>query len=713
MRFFGNWVMVSFVAVATAVGLAGGVVSFAQAGALVGSPDALARIVRPIDENQLVRLSGNTHPLAKPEFDQGAVPDGLMFNHLLLQLKRSPQQERALEQLINELHDPTSPNFHQWLTAQQFGKEFGPAQQDVQTVTAWLSSHGFEINSVYPSGMLIDISGTAADVRDAFHTEIHNYLVQGQEHMANASDPAIPAALAPVVAGFASLHDFRPHPMIRRHPAFSYPYQGQEQYDVGPQDFATIYNVNPLWTANKPIRGAGETIAVLEDTDMLPADWSTFRSAFGLASYSGTLTQIHPQSGAGTIICTDPGRNLDEGEAALDAEWSGGVAPDAAIELASCTDTTFTSGDLIAAQNLVNSSTPPPILSDSYGGCEAEDGSSGNAFINGIWQQAVSEGVSVFVAAGDEGAAECDYGRSFATHGISVDGTASPVYDVAVGGTDFHDFVAGTLNVYWTTKNGAGGESALSYVPEMTWNDSCASSVLFIYEGYSSGNEFCNTPTGEGFLFVTAGSGGPSSIYSKPSWQSGVFGIVNDGKRDIPDVSLFAADGLYTHDLMYCMSDPNEQGAPCDYAKPPDSWINSAGGTSFSAPAFAGIQALINQKTGSRQGNPNVMLYALAAAEYGSSSHPNPKNLAECNASRGNSVAGTCVFYDVTTGDIDLPCKGKKQCYTSPASNIFGVLSTSDQTLHVAYPAGSGWDFGTGLGTVNVNNLVNAWSGAQ
>lgn len=681
----------------------------AQASSGAGSASAAPRIVQAIDEANLVVLEGNTHPLARPEFDQGAVTDSFLMDHLQLQLKRSPEREQALEQLISEMHDPISPNYHQWMTAQELGEEFGPSRQDIDIVVNWLRSYGFETNLIYPSGMVIDITGAAGQVRQAFHTEIHNYSVQGALHIANSRDPEIPAALAPVVAGFASLTDFRPRPMMRPHPDFSFKYQGVQWYDVGPQDFAKIYNVSPLWIANRPIRGKGQTIAVLEDTDMKAADWATFRSAFGLSSYSGTFTQIHPAPTSGKNNCSDPGTNIDESEAALDAEWSGAVAPDAAIELASCPDTTTLSGDLIAAHNLVNSSNPPPILSDSYGGCEAENGAAGNAFINDVWKQAAAEGTSVFVAAGDEGAAECDYGERFAIHGITVDGTASTTYDVAVGGTDFQDFVDGTTSIYWSNINGAGGRSALSYVPEMTWNDSCASSVLFTYEGFSSGSAFCNTQAGEPYLIVDAGSGGPSSIYSKPNWQTGVVGIRDDGKRDIPDVSLFAADGLYTHTLLYCMSDKSQGGYPCEYSNPADAWNNSAGGTSFSAPAFAGIEALINQSTGSRQGNPNFVLYQLAAIEFGSNGEPNQGNLALCNATNGNRVGSSCVFYDVTKGDIDLPCAGTLDCYIA-ADTKFGVLSTSDFSLKVAYPTSQGWDFATGLGSVNVTNLVNSWN---
>jgi len=690
-----------------------GLLARAQGDVRPGSASALPRILQPVDETRLIPLTGNTHPLARAEFDQGVLSDGVVLDHMLLQLRRSPEQEQALEELIDQLHDPHSAQYRHWLTAQEFGEKFGPSVQDIDTVAGWLQSHGLQLNRVYPNGVVMDMTGTVGQLRSAFHTEIHAYKVGGVEHIANASDPQIPQALAPVVAGFASLHDFRPQPHLKRHPNFSFPCPpsicgaGTELYEVSPQDFATLYNLGPLWKAKSPIRGAGQTIVVLEDSDMQAADWTTFRSSFGLSSFAGTLVQIHPNLGSSSN-CVDPGNNADEGEAALDAEWSGAVAPDASIVLASCVSTKTTFADLIAGENLLNSSNPPPIMSDSYGGCESSYGQGGNAAYAGMWQQAVAEGASVFVAAGDEGAAECDALRPYATHGIAVDGTASTPYNVAVGGTDFQDFVNGTTSAYWTKTNGANGASVLSYVPEMSWNDSCASSVLYTYEGFASGNAFCNSSTGSSYLTVDAGSGGPSKVYVKPSWQFGVVGIENDGKRDLPDVSLFAADGLFTHALLYCMSDTAEGGRPCNYGNATDAFINSAGGTSFSAPAFAGIQALVNQKTGSRQGNPNYVLYQLAAAEYGSPGSPKPGNLMLCNATNGKSVGSECTFYDVTRGDIDVPCKGLKNCYVP--GGLYGVLSKSSQSLKVAYPAASGWDFATGLGTVNISNLVNGWA---
>src|SRR5712664_1472713 len=260
---------------------------------------ARPRIVQSIDETNRVALEGNTHPKANPANDRGAVANDFPMEHMLLQLKRSPDQEQALQQFIDGLNTRGSPNFHHWLTAQEFGERFGLAKPDLEAVTSWLESQGFRVNVVYPSGMLIDFSGTAAQVRKAFQTEIHHLEVKGEKHVGNISDPRIPAALAPVIAGVVSLHDFRPHPMYHLRKAnreftFTDPLFGSTTYAVVPADLAKIYNFNPLF--NSGISGQGQTIVLIEDTDVFSAsDWSTFRRTFGLSGYtSASFTQVHP-----------------------------------------------------------------------------------------------------------------------------------------------------------------------------------------------------------------------------------------------------------------------------------------------------------------------------------------------------------------------------------------------------------------------------------
>jgi hypothetical protein len=490
---------------------------------------------------------------------------------------------------------------------------------------------------------------------------------------------------------------------------------------------AIIWLCLPTWprfTAStrffsRGVSGQGQTIVVVEDTDLYTtADWNTFRSTLGLSGYtSGSFATVHPAPPSGTNNCSDPGVNGDDGEAILDAEWSSAGAPNAAIVLASCTDTT-NFGGFIALQNLLNETgTPPAIVSISYGESEPDIGATGNAYINALYQQAVAEGVSVFVSSGDEGAASSDADATHATHGIAVSGYTSTPYNVSVGGTDFGDTYTGTNTTYWASSNTATFGSALSYIPEIPWNDSCAGALLAAHYGYSAAygtSGFCNSSEGANFLTTAAGSGGPSGCatgapgtsgvvsgscagYPKPSWQS-VFGNPSDGVRDIPDVSLFAANGVWGHYYVACFSDTSNGGASCTGA--PSTWAGF-GGTSISSPIMAAIQALVNQTTGSRSGNPNSTYYSLAQAEYGSSSD------ASCGSSLGNSASSACVFYDVTAGDMDVNCTGTHNCYLDSATH--GALSKSNSAYQPAYGTNTGWDFSAGIGTVNANNLVGNW----
>jgi subtilase family serine protease len=670
-----------------------------------------ALITEAVSDNQLVTLTGNTRPEATAANDRGPVATDFAMDHMLLQLRRTPEQEQEFEKYIDELENPKSSNYHHWLTATEVGERYGLAAQDLDKITGWLKSHGFKINRVYPNGMVIDFSGNAGQVHEAFHTEIHNLEVHGVAHVANMSDPKIPAALAPAVVGVVSLNDFQPQSRISTRPDFTFSCSDDPFTTtcnaVTPADLATIYNLNPLFTAG--ISGQGQTIVVIEESDVHAlSDWTTFRSNFGLSSFTaGSVSQVHPAS------CTDPGVNGAEAEAILDAEWASASAPSAAIELASCTGTSATAGELLALENILNAkATPPAIVSNSYGEAEAINGATVNAAIASLYSTGVADGVSIFVASGDSAAAYADQGpvrngdEEAASLGIAVNGSASTIFNVAVGGTDFSDVFAGTSSTYWSATNGTADKTALSYIPEIPWNGSCGSALIASFLGFPStfgSSSVCNNGDG---LDISGGGGGPSGCgtgtpsttgvvsgtcagYSKPSWQV-VFGNPSDGVRDIPDLSLFASNGPWGHSFVICDSDSSEGGC-----------ITGFGGTSFAAPIMAGIQSLINQHTSSRQGNPNPTYYALAAAEYGASGST------ACNSSLGNTVGSNCIFYDITQGDNDVPCTGTRNCYDP--SGTFGVLSTSDSSFQPAYPATKGWDFATGIGSVNAENLVMAF----
>jgi subtilase family serine protease len=331
-----------------------------------------------VSESKLAVLEGNTRPEATAENDRGIVPDSMRMDHMLFQLKRSPEREAALETYIDQLHDRTSANYHKWLTPSEFAEYYGVAKEDVEAVSTWLKSKGFTVHGVQPTGLAIDFSGTAGTVRTAFHTEIHSLEVNGVSHFANMSEPRIPAALSPAVHGIVSLHNFHPKPqLVPAGPGYD---AGGGLYPLVPADLATIYNFTPAFQSG--ISGKGQSIMVVEDTYLYStADWTTFRKSFGLtrAYPSASLSQVSP---TGAITCTNPGFQGvssdpgygDDGEAAIDVEWASAAAPNAAIILAACTDTTTTFGGLIALENVLNGPTAslPSVVSISYGEAETQ-----------------------------------------------------------------------------------------------------------------------------------------------------------------------------------------------------------------------------------------------------------------------------------------------------------------------------------------------------
>jgi Pro-kumamolisin, activation domain/Bacterial Ig-like domain (group 3) len=710
-----------------------GVASFAQtnSGNAIINPAKPLLITSSINENNLATLTGNTRPEANAKNDRGRVADSLML-HMILVLRRSPEQEKALEQFMAQQTDPASPYFHQWLTPQQLGQRYGVAQADIDKIKGWLQAHGFRVEGVHPTEMMLNISGTTGQVRQAFHTEIHILEVDGVKHHANMSDPKIPAALAPVVVGVMGLNDFMPHRQYRKADlTFSGCGKGNNCYFLTPADFATIYNLQPL--LDEGYTGKGQTIYIIQDDDLdTQDDWNTYVSTFGLTQYGGSLSTTHPQSPPGwNWPCTDPGYMGGDPEPNLDVELSSAMAPGAAIVLASCADvssqygdtTGWTFGGYLALINMFatnnTAATNASIMSISFGDSESVEGTTANAFINSLYQWGASEGYSIFVSSGDQAAAVTDRGNPYVTHGITVSGMASTPYNVAVGGTDFSDTYSKTTSTYWSSSNGSTYGSALSYVPEIPWNGSCASVLIAENNGFSETygtSGFCNSSVGQNsWPGITGGSGGPSACatgtpntpgatdgtcagYAKPSWQA-VFGNPSDNVRDLPDISLFASNGIWGHAVTVCFSDTSGGGAPCTGA--PSGWTG-VGGTSGSAPMMAGIQAVINQVTGTAWGNPNPTYYSLAATEYSTSGN------SSCNSSNGNGVASNCIFYDVTLGDTDQPCEGTMDCYLP--SGTWGVLSTSDSAYQPAFAAQSGWDFATGIGTINAYNLVNAFS---
>ena len=671
-----------------------------------------ARLTQAIDEKNLVVLKGNVHPLARPEYDQGAVNDGLQLHRMLLLLQRSPDQEASLEKLLDDQQDKSSTNYHAWLTPQQFGQQFGPADADIQTVTTWLQSRGFQVTNVTAGRTLIEFSGTAGQVRSAFHTEIHNYLVNGEAHTANATDPQISAALAPVVVGPVSLNNFPITSHIRELGTFQrakgsnlaqplgkplYTFPGCTPagcFGLGPADFATIYNSAPLLSGTPKIDGTGQTIAIVGESDIDPTDVTDFQTMFGMTPSFSAANNI-------IVNGVDPGKNGSEGESDLDVQWAGAVAPGATIKFVTSQPTETTAGIFLSATYIVENNLAG-VMSESFGGCEQQIGTL-NQFHNSLWQQAAAQGITVLLSAGDGGSAGCDNfdTQQTATRGLGVSGFASTPYNVAVGGTDFDEI--NRWSQFWSSTNTSPSESsALSYIPEIPWNDSCA----------QLGINGCGASAPNGSLNIVAASGGVSTLYPKPSWQSGT-GVPSDGHRDLPDVSLFASNGFDGTFYILCEKDLTNQ--PSCNLNALGGTFQGAGGTSASAPAFAGIMALVNQSQATaqnpapRQGNANYVLYPLFKKQTGATPAIN------CNSSATPSTS--CTFYDVTKGNSGLPtgvgtnsvpCTGGSPNCSTQISN--GVLVTPTSSTTEAYTVTTGYDLVTGLGSVNIANLVKNWS---
>jgi len=668
------------------------------------APAIPARLTQAIDETQFVRLRGNVHPLARPEFDQGVVGDATPMKRMMLVLQRSPEQQAALSKFMDEQLSKDSPNFHNWLTPEQFGKQFGPADADIQTVTDWLAHQGFQQIKVGAGRTAIEFSGNVAQVRNAFHTEIHQFNVNGESRQANLSDPQIPAALTPAVAGIVSLHNFPRKSMKHIVGAFTRTADGRivpqfttsgGHYVVGPADFAKIYNIPST------LDGTGQHIAIVADSNINPQDVTDFRNLFSLPVNPPNIIVNGPDPGIS-------GPTGSEGEADLDVQVSGMVAPKATIDLVVSEGTLTAAGTDLSSFYIIDNNLDP-VMSLSFGACEAALGTAGNQFFNGLWEQAAAQGISVFVSAGDPGSAGCDDFNiaAVATHGLAVSGFASTPFNVAVGGTDFDDFT--TQTTFWnpSTLNAPGTrESALGYIHEIPWNDSCAATA-------TSAN-LSTVCAGTAATNIVGGSGGPSGInagafsgYAKPAWQSGIIpnGIAaGDNHRYIPDVSLFASDGPQSKSFyLLCQADALPPGSNPSCASTGPFSFFGAGGTSASSPAFAGIMALINQNNG-RQGNANPVLYKIAATAGQS-----------CNSSTTPLTgSATCSFYDITKGNNSVPCAANSPAGTSPncsstTAGTNGVLVSPAATTTPAWTAATGYDLATGLGSVNVANLATQW----
>jgi hypothetical protein len=545
----------------------------AAAGCAQGTPGDALPTTRGV-----VQLASSLSPRARPERDIGRMDPGARLEAMSVLLAPSGTKAER-DELMRSLQDPASPLYHRWLTPQQYAARFGASAADIARVGSWLRDRGFDVLGTAPTGLRVFYSGTVDQVERAFATEMHRYAVGSETHFAMSIAPSIPADLAPVVSGLHGLDDFRPRPKYK--PA------GSSTYDLSPTDFATIYDLSPLYAAG--IDGTGQRIAVAGQTSIYPADLSTFRSTFGLSAALPTDVLV-PNSGSPYVSNIS-----DLGESTLDLEWSGAVAKNATILFVHTGDNQgYNVFDSVyyAIEHAV-----APIVSLSYGYCEYEATQSEAIFYEKMGDVAAMLGISMITSSGDDGPATCDYHGAEGTLGLAVDFPADIPTVTGVGGTDI---IAQPTSMYFD-----GSGYAVSYIPEVGWNDTAAS--------LKGGGD------------MEASGGGVSRVFTKPYWQTGI--TPSDGARDVPDVALSASRLT----VPYVIVNGGHQ--------------TTAGGTSAGAPTFSGILALVNQAIGAAQpglGNVNPIIYALS-----------------------QSVPGA--FHDITMGDNIVPCRGgTPDCLSAP-----------------------------------------------
>jgi hypothetical protein len=650
---------------------------------------SVSRIAGPIDESNLVTLRGNVAPFVTPLLDRGPAPVSTPTGRVLLLLQRGATQQEALKEYLSDVQNPSSPAFHKWLTPAQYGARFGVSDTDVSAVESWLQGHGFKIEGVPAARNVIEFSGSFAQIESAFHTSMHLFSVNGRNVFANVQDPQIPAALAPVVAGIGPLNSFHPLPPLKMgpqgqydatthsiQPALTLSSRGTPYLYIDPADAATIYDtpnsvLNANYSSGASYDGSGVNIGIAGVSDLTVNDVQNYRTGFlGETTSSVNLPTV-------VVDGNDPGLVSGWGlEALLDNEVAGGLAPKAKIYFYTSADTDLASGMFNAIFRALGDNVIS-ILSLSVEACEGGLGSTGNAIIQEGSEQAAAQGITVVVAAGDNGSAACDNfdTATSATGGFAVNGYASSPYVVAVGGTDF-DGLPAAFATYVNTTTGTAPyyRTALKYIPENPWNDSTSVNTTY------SAN-VANTASGS--TNIVAGSGGQSTVYSKPPFQ-GAF-TPNDNTRDLPDVALFAGAGGYQASWVLC-SDPTTDGSTQTYTECQNTngiftngtYFEGVGGTSAAAPAFAGMMALVAEAHGSpsdnyRLGQVDNTLYQLVIHDY------------------------STVFHDITIGNNAVYCAtGSPNC----GSNNFMM----------GYNAGNAYDMASGLGSVDAGALVNNWT---
>lgn len=611
----------------------------------------LNRVPRSVDTGETVPLPGSVTPLARTENENGRLSADTRLSGVTIYFKLTRQQRSDLDALVSSQQREGSPQFHKWLTPGEYASRFGLSPSDLDTIENWLETQGFQIDRVAKSRNSISFSGTVGQLESTFRTEIHRYRVAGETHFANATELAIPSSLAGVIEGVRNLNDFRPKPLVRfHHPAPNFTSSQSGNHFLTPKDVATIYDVNAAY--NSGYNGTGQSIAVVGQSEIDLADIEHFQSAAGLTVKDPTVVLV---PGSGTAQYSSG----DEAESDLDLEYSGGMGTGATIYFVYVgNNQNYSVFDSIqyAVDNRI-----APIITVSYGSCEADLTASDFSTLESIMEQGASQGQSIISASGDQGSTSCYGDKSLTTaeqEALAVSYPASSAYVTGLGGTEFPaSDVSSSNSTYWQSAGGSDVIStAKSYIPEQTWNDDSSQYGL------------------------SASGGGVSALTGRPSWQKGVTGIASGNYRLVPDISLDSSPDNAGY--LYCSSDTSAwsqgQQASCNsgFRDSSTESLTVAGGTSFAAPIFAGLLAILGQKeNASGQGLINSTLYTLAS----------------------NASTYASAFHDITSGGNQ--CTAGSQYCSSQGESEYGATT--------------GYDLATGLGSIDFYNLLTAWTSSS
>jgi uncharacterized protein (TIGR03437 family) len=612
------------------------------------------RLSGPLDNSRRITLAGRVTARVRAGVDLGRVSGSFQLPEITLYLKTSADPIP----LIRDQQDPSSAEYHKWLTPEEYADRFGASQADIDQITAWLRSQGLAVASVARARNFITVSGTADQVQSAFQTQIHQYRVNGRQHYANATDPSVPASLAPLVAGIRGLHDFHPKPRLRGPNANLNISAGERA--LGPDDFAAIYNVKPLYDAG--VDGTGQSLAVVGQTALQTSDLTAFRTKFNLPPMNLVQKLTSLRSNPGVV-------QGDLLEANLDLEWAGAVARNAQIIYVYSTDV-WTSATYAVDNNVAN------VLSMSYGACELMDLADQPVFQQ-LAQQANAQGMTWFASSGDSGAADCDdTGAATAQNGPAVDSPASIPEITAMGGTEFNE----QGGAYWSASGAAQG-----YIPEKAWNDTAIDGGL------------------------AAAGGGASIFFPRPSWQSGP-GVPNDGARHVPDISLSSSAD---HDPYYVIVN----GATNYFGG------TSAATPTMAGIAALLNQYLVNTGAQSKPGlgNINPQLYRLAQSNpgvfhdttIGDIIVPCASGVPGCNNGSYGPTAGG--GYDEATGLGSVDATAMVRAWAGAAASRPSAVTVSIDSNPVFQQSG-GWPFHltlteeAGIGTTVTGLTINGAS---